>query len=279
MRPGNQTYEAVLAALKLGYRMIDTAALYHNEADVGRAVRDSGIPRSEIFVETKVWDDDHGYKNALAAGKRSNELLGLDYIDLLLIHSPLGFAFTPFGKIVETYDALLELQKQGIVKSVGVSNFGVKHLKALEDYCRPMPVVNQFEVHPMMWEHRLPVVEYCKEHEILVQAYSSVVSGHENLLSLAQGIAQAHNKTEAQVMLRWGLEHGFQVIPKSTHEQWLEEDMEVFDFALTKGEYEALDSLKAPPKQLVVQKDGSLTEYWDPLDTPVDIGQAESHCT
>lgn len=276
MSPGTATYTAVRTALEVGYRMFDTARIYMNEADVGRAIRDSKVPRSEIFVSTKIWNDDHGYDRALAAGKLSNQALGLGYIDLLLIHSPFGPAFLP-GRIIETYDALLDLQKQGVVRSVGVSNFGVQHLKALADYCRPAPVVNQVELHPLAFSARQDLVRYCKSHDILIQPYGSVLSGHGELLSLAHAAATVHNKTAAQVMLRWALDHGFQVIPKSTHRQWIQENADVFDFTLTKEELSSLDSLKAPP-QLMVQRDGSLTEYWNPLVVPVHVGNATSHC-
>lgn len=256
MAPGNETYASVSYALKAGYRMIDTAQLYKNEADVGRAIRDSGIPRGEIFVTTKLWNDAHGYEKALNSGLDSHKKLDVGYIDLLLIHSPYE------GKIVETYDAMLELQKQKVVRSVGVSNFGAGHLRAIEEYCRPPPAVNQFELHPLNVETRGEVLAYCREHKILVQAYGSVLSGHADLLKMAAAAAGRHGKTEAQVMLRWGLAQGFQVIPKSTHMDRIRENLDVFDFELSHEELTELDSLPGELKG----------EYWDPLSSPAYAG-------
>lgn len=256
--PGQNTYDAVRMALQQGYRMIDTAALYKNEADVGRAIRDSGIPRSEIVVSTKIFDFDHGFKAAYAAGKKCNERLGLGHIDVLLIHSP------NFGRIVETYDALLKLQKEGVVRSVGVSNFGVSHLEALARYCRPTPAINQFELHPMNIDEPAvaALVKYCKKNNILVQAYGSILSGHQDLLNMATNTAHTHKKSVAQVMLRWALDQGFQVLPKSVHKDRIAENFDLFDFALSHSEVTELSSLK-----------GALVgEYWKPITSMVGVG-------
>jgi len=262
MQPGNETYSSVLAALKMGYRMVDTAALYRNEADVGRAIRDSGIPRSQIFVTTKIWDTSHGYNLALNAGLRSNATLGVGYIDLLLMHSP------STGKIVETYDAMFHLSEIGVTRSIGVSNFGVAHMEALKRYCRPVPTVNQFELHPLNFKSRKAVVDYCEKANIVVQAYGSVLSGHDDLLEMAQRIALSYNKTEAQVMLRWALDKSYQVIPKSTHTEYLAEDLDVFDFNLSDEDATSLESL--------AQK-AQLDEYWNPLITPVHVGDVSHY--
>jgi len=213
---GAQTYNSVKSALELGYRMIDTAKVYGNQADVGRACRDSGIPRSDLFVTSKLWDTSHGYRQALQAGRNTAQQLGLDYVDLYLIHSP-GQCSRDGGKIVETWDALLRLQSEELVKSVGVSNFGVAHLQALEQHGRQLPVVNQFELHPFVYKERQDVVEYCRNRNILVQPYGSILSGHSSWLQRVSDLAQAYHKTPAQVLLRWALDQGFQVIPKSTH--------------------------------------------------------------
>eukprot|EP00406_Dinophysis_acuminata_P002901 CAMPEP_0179220558 /NCGR_PEP_ID=MMETSP0797-20121207/5690_1 /TAXON_ID=47934 /ORGANISM="Dinophysis acuminata, Strain DAEP01" /LENGTH=259 /DNA_ID=CAMNT_0020927219 /DNA_START=3 /DNA_END=779 /DNA_ORIENTATION=- len=244
---GNDTYAAVGWALRTGYRLIDTAVHYFNEADVGRAVRESGI-----FVTTKLWLDQHGYERAIRAGTEANKRLDIDYIDLLLLHSPFG------RRIVETYDAMLELRRTGIVRSVGVSNFADSHLKMLADYCRPTPVVNQIELHPLKFKSRASIVEYCKEHKILVQPYGSLLSGHQKLLALASDLAEKHKKTEAQVMLRWALDKGFQVIPKSTHMDRIRENFDVFDFTLAPEEIKEMSSLPGKLKG----------EYWDPLSSP-----------
>lgn len=263
--PGKTTYETVKAALELGYRMIDTAHYYGNEADVGRAVRDSGIPRSEIFVTSKLWDGDHGCAKAYAGGVASNKKLGLDYIDLYLIHTPGVFGR---GKIVETYDALLQLKADGVVRSVGVSNFNIQHLEALKEHGRPTPALNQIELHPLVWEDRKELVQYCKDNGILVQAYGSILSGHWNLMDKADDLVEPHGKTPAQILLRWALDQGFQVIPKSTHKSRQAENMDVFDFSLSDAEIETLN------KEL---PGGHLWDYLD-LPTKVSIGNLDSTC-
>lgn len=254
MAPGNETYASVRAALDLGYRMIDTAEMYGNEADVGRAIRDSGIPRSQVFVTTKITETAHGYSRTIRAGNISNQVLGLGYIDLLLMHSP-------HGQIVETYDAMLDLQAMGVVRSVGVSNFGETHLRALAEYCRPVPVVNQIEMHPLIYQERKDLADYCKDNDILITAYGSVLSGHDDLLELASSIADSHQKTSAQVFLRWALQEGFQVIPKSTHTTFIRENTELYDFSLSVTEVDNLIAIN-----------GSVGEYWNPINSPVLLG-------
>lgn len=265
--PGQQTYEVVKTALKLGYRMIDTAEAYGNEADVGRACRDSGLPRESLYITSKLLDIDHRYRQALRAGRNSAEQLGLGYIDLFLIHSP--GVFSPLGgNIVETYDALLQLQREGVVRSVGVSNFGLPHLEALQASSRPMPAVNQFELHPLVFSERSVVVEYCRRRNILVQAYGSVLSGrHELIPQIVTSVATAHAKSTAQIMLRWALDQGFQVIPKSVRPDRLAENMDIFDFTLTSSEIQGLNNAAL----------GRLPgEYWggvDPFALPVSLGE------
>uniref|UniRef100_A0A7S4T4W1 NADP-dependent oxidoreductase domain-containing protein n=1 Tax=Alexandrium monilatum TaxID=311494 RepID=A0A7S4T4W1_9DINO len=258
---GERCYRAVSAALAEGYRLVDTARLYGNEADVGRAVRESGVPREAVFVTTKVQDSDHGFREALAAGRRSVERIGLGYVDLLLIHSP----GRKRGRIVETYDALLALQRQGLVRSVGVSNFGLAHLEALEKAGRPLPAVNQIEMHPLAYAEpaRQDVLRYCAERGILITAYGSVFSGHRDKLGLKPlaKMAKVHSKSPAQVLLRWALQKGFQVIPKSVHSERIRENAALFDFSLSADEVAALDGME-----------GDLDEYWNPLGWPVDLG-------
>jgi diketogulonate reductase-like aldo/keto reductase len=261
---GNQTYDSVKTALELGYRMIDTAEVYGNQKDVGKACRDSGIPRSDIFVTSKLWDSSHGYDQALQAGRKTVTELGLDYMDLYLIHSP-GQMSKAGGKIVETWDALIQLQKEGLVRSVGVSNFGVQHLRALQEHGRPTPAVNQFELHPFVYTERADVVEYCKKNGILVQPYGSVLSGHREWLQKASDIAKLHNKTPAQILLRWALDMGFQVIPKSTHRDRMAENLNVFDFTLTQQDAQSMISTGG----------GRLPDYWNPLGLKVDTGDVK----
>jgi len=260
-KPGNETYNAVKWALNLGYRLVDTAELYRNEKSVGKAIRDSGIPREKIWVTTKLWDAHHGYEAALARGAEQVKELGLEYIDLFLIHSPRT------GKLVETWDALIELKRRGLTKSIGVSNYNVQHIKALVDHKRELPAVNQFEMHPMVYAERKPLVEYCVKNKILVQAYGSMFFGKTEFLedpAVVEVTAAHPGKTPAQVLLRWGLQMGFQVIPKSTKRHRLEENMGIFDFELSEAEMQRLSSMT-----------GSLNAYWNPLGSPVDLGKTE----
>jgi len=242
MEPGNETYTTVLAALKMGYRMIDTASYYQNEGDVGRAIRDSGIPRSEIWVSTKVWNDDHGYDKCIQAGMKSNMTLGVGYIDLLLIHWPTG------GEVPETYKALMHLRDIGLTRSIGVSNFEISDLEMLQGL--PTPAVNQIQLHPfnynstdIMVPSRFDLIEYCNAAQIQVQAYGSVLTGRDDLLSAADDIAAHYEKTAYQVMLRWALDKNFQVIPKSTHIDYLADNFDVFDFTLTAEDTKLLETL------------------------------------
>eukprot|EP00747_Dinoflagellata_sp_TGD_P100858 gnl/TRDRNA2_/TRDRNA2_168162_c1_seq1.p1 gnl/TRDRNA2_/TRDRNA2_168162_c1~~gnl/TRDRNA2_/TRDRNA2_168162_c1_seq1.p1 ORF type:complete len:279 (+),score=62.08 gnl/TRDRNA2_/TRDRNA2_168162_c1_seq1:35-838(+) len=257
--PGEETYNAVKWALELGYRMIDTAKMYRNEADVGRAIRDSGIPRSEIWVSTKLVPRDHGYEKTLRAAKQSLKDLGLDYIDLYIIHAPVG------GKIVETWDAMLAAQSEGVVRSIGVSNFGIAHLEALEAHKRPYPTVNQIEMHPFVYKERSDLLDWCQQRGVLVQAYGSMFFGRDHALNdsiLASVVSEHPGKSKQQVLLRWGLQMGFQLIPKSVKRERIEANMKIFDFELTDAQMAALSRMQ-----------GQLGAYWNPLVEPVDLGK------
>ncbi|CAK0900427.1 unnamed protein product [Prorocentrum cordatum] len=261
VQPGEQTRRAVAAALEAGYRMVDTAQVYKNERDVGQAIRDSGLPRESVFVATKVWDDSHGFEDAQRAGRASVEQLGLEYTDLLLMHSP-------GQRMVETYDALLRLREAGVTRSVGVANFGIKHLEALRRSGRPPPAVNQIEMHPIVYPEREALVEYCRRHGILVQAYGSLLSGKE--AALAHGalveLAAALGRPVGQVLLQWGLSRGFQVIPKSIDPIRMKENLGALGVALSSEEASGLED--------AMQDIGSLGVYWNPVDrAPVDLGE------
>ncbi|CAE7824413.1 unnamed protein product [Symbiodinium sp. CCMP2592] len=260
-KPGPETYNAVKWALEMGYRLVDTAALYRNEKSVGEAIKDSGLSREDVWITTKLWDSDHGYEATLKACENSLHQLGMSYIDLYLIHSP------NTGKLVETWDALIELQRRGVVRSIGVSNFGVPHLEALRSSGRQLPVVNQIEMHPMVYQERKPVLEFCAAHGIKVTAYGSIFSGQQEQLGrkeVAQVLAAHPSKTPAQILLRWGLQMDFQVIPKSVRRERLEENMNLMDFELTPGEMESLSAMR-----------GALHEYWNPLKSKVDLGRTD----
>merc|ERR1712086_792257 len=166
--PGAETSNAVKWALEAGYRMIDTARMYRNEASVGDGIKDAGIPREELWIQSKLDTSNHGYKQTIASVKASIKQMGLKYLDCFLIHSPYG------GKLIETWDALLQLQQDGLVRSIGVSNFGVRHIQAIVDNGRPLPVMNQIEMHPMVLADRQALIDYCNKKSIVVQAYGSL---------------------------------------------------------------------------------------------------------
>jgi methylglyoxal/glyoxal reductase len=234
--------------------------MYNNEADVGRAIADSGIPRHEIFITTKLKTSSHGYQEAIAATQMSLDKLQTSYIDLLLMHSPYG------KRIVETWDAMIQLQKNGKVKSIGVSNFGIQHLEALREHGRPMPAVNQFELHPLNYQERISLINYCKDHKIIITAYGSLFSGFTARYQdpVLQSLAEKYQKSVPQILLRWALDLGITVIPKSTSsKQRLEENLAVLNFSLTHDEVQSISAMKGPP----------LGEYWDPVNNAdVDVG-------
>ncbi len=245
--PPDETREAVRAALTTGYRHIDTAAAYGNERQVGEAVRQSGVDRSDIFLETKIWINDYGYEQTLHAFDKSARKLGVDQIDLLILHQALP---SDFGKTLAAYRALETLLGDGKVRAIGVSNFMVDHLTALLEQAGVVPAVNQIEVHPYFAQRE--VQTFGAEHAIHTQAWSPIGgitfyrdSGHSSTLEdpVIGQIAAAHGKTPAQVMLRWHLQQGRSAIPKSTRPQRIAENIDIFDFALGDEELTAIDGL------------------------------------
>jgi diketogulonate reductase-like aldo/keto reductase len=245
--PPEQTRAAVAAALSTGYRHIDTAAAYSNERQVGEAIAASGLDRADLFVETKIWISDYGYDETLHGFDKSAAKLGVEQIDLLILHQPLPSAF---GKTLEAYRALETLLADGRVSAIGVSNFMVEHLTTLLDKATVVPAVNQIEVHPYFTQP--DVQAFGAEHGILTQAWSPIGgitfyrdSGHTSTLHdpVIGGIATAHGKTPAQVMLRWHLQQGRSAIPKSISPQRIAENFDVFDFQLTGEELAAIDGL------------------------------------
>ncbi|MEU9731795.1 aldo/keto reductase [Streptomyces sp. NPDC048002] len=248
--PPDETIAAVKDALELGYRHIDTAAAYGNEREVGRAIRDSGVPREDIFVETKIWISDYGYDETLHGFDKSAAKLGLDRIDLLILHQALP---SEFDRTLAAYRALEKLLADGKVRAIGVSNFMVDHLTRLLDATSVVPAVNQLEIHPYFQQR--PVLDFDDTHGILNQAWSPIggitfYPGYgEHRRSVLEdpavtGIADAHGKSPAQVLLRWGLQQGRSVIPKSTKRHRIAENLDVFGFDLTADELTALDALE-----------------------------------
>jgi diketogulonate reductase-like aldo/keto reductase len=234
---GGSCVRAVAHALSVGYRHIDTAALYGNEEDVGRAVRESAVPRSEVFVVTKLWNSDHGYASAIKACNASLAKLKLDYVDLYLIHWPES------AKRLDSWRALVELNKQGKCRSIGVSNYTIAHLKELFANSDVKPSVNQVEFSPFLYQRDL--LEFCRAHGVQLEAYCPLTRG-EKLGDPAVGaIARRHGRTPAQVLLRWALQHEVVVIPKSGNPARITENAGLFDFALDQRDMAALDALDA----------------------------------
>ncbi len=235
MAEGKEVERAVHAALEAGYRSIDTAALYQNERGVGQAVRTSGLPREEVFITTKVWNDDQGYESTLKAFEQSRRLLGVDYVDLYLIHWPVR------GKFKETWRALEKLYKDGWVRAIGVSNFHIHHLENLLADCEIVPMVNQVELHPCLTQE--PLREYCQKHHIQVEAWSPLMRGQLFEHPLLQELSRKYGKTPAQIIIRWDLQHEIVTIPKSARPERIRENAQVFDFELEAADMARLDEL------------------------------------
>lgn len=233
--PGADTEHSVRWALEMGYRHIDTAAFYRNEESVGRALADSGVPRDKVFVTTKVWNADQGYESTLRAFDASRRLLRLDVVDLYLIHWPVK------AKYRDTWKALERLYADGKVRAIGVSNFLVHHLVDLAGASSIVPAVNQVEFHPFLLQKEL--LDYDRSHGIQHEAWSPLTRG--NLLGdeAVSGIARRLGKTNAQVLLRWDMEHGVVTIPKSIHRERIEENRGIFDFTIPSEDMARLDAL------------------------------------
>ncbi|ROR72749.1 aldo/keto reductase [Bogoriella caseilytica] len=235
----DQTEEIVGAALAAGYRHIDTAKVYGNEEGVGRAIAKSGIPREDLFITTKLANDDQGYDSALKAIDGSLERLGLDYVDLYLIHWPVPSK----GKYVETWKAMEQIKASGKAKSVGVSNFQTHHLQDLFDNTELVPAVNQVELHPKFAQGELRA--FCDQHGIAIESWGPLGQGKYPLLEEPAVVAAAetHGKSPAQVVIRWHLQHGLIVFPKTSSPERAQQNLDVFDFELTEAELAAVDAL------------------------------------
>jgi diketogulonate reductase-like aldo/keto reductase len=236
--PDDEAEQAVATALESGYRSIDTAAIYGNEEGTGKAIATSGIPREELFVTTKLWNSDQGYDSTLRAFDTSLEKLGLDYLDLYLIHWPLPTR----GKYIDTYKAFEKLYTDGRIKAIGVSNFYPEYLEQLIEATSVIPAVNQIELHPHLQQHA--VREYHAQQGIATEAWSPLGSG-KGLLEVPAivAIAQKHNRTPAQIVLRWHIQLGNVVIPKSVTPSRIKENIDVFDFSLDTEDIAAISAL------------------------------------
>lgn len=248
-RRGKETQEAILCALKAGYRLIDTAKIYGNEADVGEAVRESGIAREELFITTKLWNSDHGYDAAFAAFEKSLKALGLSYIDLYLIHWPVE------GLRSETWKAMETLLKEGKCRAIGVSNYMTWHLEEVLNDSSIVPAVNQVEFNPYLYQKDL--LEFCRAHDIQLEAYSPLTKGQKLKDPKLVEIATKYSKTPAQILIRWVLQKQVIAIPKSSEKDRILENADVFDFVISPEHMKSLDSF-----------DEDLRTSWDPSTAP-----------
>jgi len=235
--PDSAAEETVLEALKAGYRHIDTAKLYSNERGVGAAVRASNIPREDIFVTTKLWNSDHAYDDALHAFDESLERLGLDYVDLYLIHWP------GTSRRGEAWRALQHIYKAGKAKSIGVSNYSIENIEEIVQSGGMLPMANQIEFHPFIYAEQKELLEYCKQQGIQVEAYSPLAQHSQHAHPVVIEIAKRHGRSPSQVILRWCLQHGTAPLPRSTNPDHIRENIEVLDFELSAEDMERIDHI------------------------------------
>ncbi|KAJ2963372.1 hypothetical protein NQZ79_g1592 [Umbelopsis isabellina] len=249
--PGDETEQAVLWALETGYRHIDTASCYYNEESVGSALKKCNIPREQIWVTTKLWDTDHGFDKAKEACEESLRKLGLDYIDLYLIHSPI-----PGKKLrTESWKALEQLKKEGKVRSIGVSNYGVHHMKELLEIATIKPTINQIEVTP--YQVREELCKFCTDNDVVVEAFSPLTMGIKLKEPRLNKIAEKYGKQPAQILIRWSLQRGIVPLPKSVTKHRIIDNSNVFDFEISAEDMDALTKM-----------DEYLVTEWDPTKLP-----------
>jgi len=244
---GEAAIESMLYALKIGYRHLDTAAMYNNELEVGEAVQRSGIPREEIFVTTKLWNSDHGYQNTLNAFKRSLDKLKLDYIDLYLIHWPVE------EKRLESWRALEQLHSEGLCKAIGVSNYMERHIQEVLDNFDVVPAVNQVEFSPFLYLKDLQ--QFCESNGTVLESYSPLTKGYRLHEPKLESIANKYSKSTSQLLIRWCLQKGVICIPKSSQKIHIKENSDIFDFEISDTDMLELDNLNE-----------NYHSTWDPTD-------------
>lgn len=235
--PSLRTKQLVLAALEAGYRHIDTAEIYGNQIEVGEAIKESGIPRDEIFVTTKLWNDDQGFEKTLKACAKSMEKMKLDYLDLYLIHWPAT------KKRHESWRAMEKLVAEGTIMAAGVSNYTVEHIEQLLERSDFKPAVNQVEFHPFIYEQQRELLEYCNKQGIVMEAYSPINRVGSDEAAPIKEIAERIGKTPQQVALRWCMQHGTVPLPRSTNIEHLASNLQVNDFELPEQDMLTLDSM------------------------------------
>jgi methylglyoxal/glyoxal reductase len=234
---GEEVYNSVKWALEHGYKSIDTAAVYGNEEGVGKAIKDSGIPREELFITSKLWNGDQGYEETLQAFETSLNKLGLEYLDLYLIHWPVP----ELNKYKESWKAMEKLYNDGKIRAIGVSNFKEHHLEDLISEAQVAPMVNQVEYHPHLQQRSLH--EFCKQHNIQLEAWSPLKQGKILDDPTLTDIAKRHGKSTAQVILRWDLQQEVVTIPKSVKQHRIQDNADVFDFELTEEEMKLIQDM------------------------------------
>jgi diketogulonate reductase-like aldo/keto reductase len=234
-KEGDEVERAVKFAIQAGYRGVDTASLYGNEIGVGKAVRESGVPRNEIFITTKLWNTEQGYEATLKAFERSRSKLGVDYIDLYMIH------WAVKDKFKETWNALEKLYNDGLVKAIGVSNFQIHHLEELMTDSKVKPAVNQVELHPLLTQK--PLLQFCKANGIQLEAHSPLMRGNNMDSPVFRELSSKYDKSVAQIILRWDLQNGIVVIPKSVSENRIIENSQIFDFELLPEDMAKIDGM------------------------------------
>ena len=244
-KDGEEAIQAVKWAVETGYRHIDTAAIYNNEKGVGEGIRQCGVSREELFVTSKVWNSERGYDKTLKAFDKTMDDLGLDYLDLYLIHWPANER--QFGKKAsklnqETWRAMEKLYEEGRIKAIGVSNFMPHHIERLMEKATVKPAVNQIEFHPGLLQKEC--VEFCKEQEITVEAWSPLGRGELIFDELLMGLAEKYGSTVAQLIIRWVMQHDIVPLVKSTKQSRIEENFQVFDFGISSEDMQRIDKMK-----------------------------------
>lgn len=246
---GTETQNAVIHALKAGYRHIDTAKFYRNEKDLPAAIKRSGVPREHVFVTTKLWNDDHGYDKTIKACKESLKRLEMQYVDLYLIHYPMRKLRGDSWRAMET------LYEEGKCRAIGVSNYTVRHLEELLKTTKIVPAVNQVEFHPYLYQKEL--LDFCHTHHVRIEAYSPLTKGKKLNDPKLLNISGRYNKSAAQILIRWGLQHELIVLPKSTKPERINENADVFNFEISAEDMIALNNLHC-----------NFRVAWDPTNEP-----------